>query len=147
MVASAPRASSYPDGVDPPLKGIFYFILATVPSLELFDEFNLKACGYYCHHECALGFPTVLLKEYIKCRNNTRKELGYSEEGRKHVEEQLQVDSSSICHCMHRCTGFHNFQVFLCFAISKKMYVLKVSLNKFCEVVHTMANYCWTNMI
>ena len=39
----------------------------TLPSLDMFDKFALKACGHYCQKNCDYGFPNLILKEYKDC--------------------------------------------------------------------------------
>ena len=44
-------------------------LISDLPSLTVFDEFVLKACGFYCQASCkrGRGFPSVLLKQWKSC--------------------------------------------------------------------------------
>ena len=71
-----------------------YLFSVQIPSLKDFGTFKLRACGFYCPQDCDLGFPTVLLKEYTQCLNDSRIQRNYSDEQVKEAEEQLQVMKS-----------------------------------------------------
>ena len=56
------------------LTNILHFIqveelIADLPSLTIFDEFALKACGFYCQASCrqGRGFPSVILNQWKLC--------------------------------------------------------------------------------
>ena len=44
-------------------------LISELPSLNVFDEFALKACGFYCKASCyrGLGFPSVILDQWGFC--------------------------------------------------------------------------------
>ena len=44
-------------------------LIADLPSLTIFDEFVLKACGFYCQASCkrGRGFPSVILNQWKSC--------------------------------------------------------------------------------
>ena len=44
-------------------------LISDLPSLTVFDEFVLKACGFYCQASCkrGRGFPSVILKQWKSC--------------------------------------------------------------------------------
>ena len=44
-------------------------LIADLPSLTIFDEFVLKACGFYCRASCkrGRGFPSVILNQWNQC--------------------------------------------------------------------------------
>ena len=57
-------------------------LIDNLPSMILFDEFAVKACGFYCRHSCrrSRGFPSVILKEWSLCLTNaSRKAVPYHE--------------------------------------------------------------------
>ena len=39
-------------------------LISNLPSLTVFDEFVLKACGFYCLSQCRYGFPTLILNQW-----------------------------------------------------------------------------------
>ena len=44
-------------------------MIADLPSLTVFDEFVVKACGFYCQASCkrGRGFPSVILSNWRSC--------------------------------------------------------------------------------
>ena len=44
-------------------------LISDLPSLTVFDEFVLKACGFYCQASCkrGRGFPSVILNQWKSC--------------------------------------------------------------------------------
>ena len=44
-------------------------LISDLPSLTIFDEFVLKACGFYCRASCkrGRGFPSVILNQWKSC--------------------------------------------------------------------------------
>ena len=74
----------------------FYSFTVQIPSLEDFDTFKVRACGFYCPQDCHRGFPTVLLREHTQCLNNSRVLGNYSNEQVKEAEKQLQVSKIKV---------------------------------------------------
>ena len=46
-------------------------LIADLPPLTVFDEFRLKACGFYCQSQCHYGFPTLILNRWSSCLSPT----------------------------------------------------------------------------
>ena len=42
-------------------------LIADLPPLSIFDDFVVKACGFFCKESCDSGFPSVVLDQWRSC--------------------------------------------------------------------------------
>ncbi len=63
-------------------------LVASVPSLQEFDDFIRELCGGRCLRDCGEGFPLSLLDSYTKCLRNGMNET---------VSHSLSENDQNIC--------------------------------------------------
>ena len=86
-------------------------LIGGLPSLRIFDEFAVKACGYYCQPSCSRGFPSQVLIHWKFCLQKTSvgnvnassghdeerpEETGYENDGEGTVFVMVSTNSNAF---------------------------------------------------